>query len=135
MAARQQNQQSAHDAAVRAAGRIYENRGKTVWVNPGSELNKSWSGHFIDVIVTNSPGAERAWVVEIETDDSVSRDEATSQWRSYDSVYQFWHLAVPVNAKPRAEQLLRECGINNCKVITWTINSAGLHTFWDLPGV
>ena len=136
MAVRQVNKQSEHDAAVWAAKQIYEDKGKYVWINPGSEKNKVWSGRYIDVIAAESLDATSAWVIEVETTDSVSDSEARDQWRDYDKAYQQrWFLAVPIGSKETAEQLIRKYGVLHCRVITWARDAKGLHTFWGLPGL
>ena len=128
--------QSEHDAAVLAAKEIYEGKGKCVWINPGSQKNKAWNGRYIDVIVAESFYATNAWVIEVETTDSVSDSEARGQWQDYDKVYQqIWFLAVPTESKDVAEQLIRRYGISHCSVITWTRDTNGLHTYWGLPGL
>lgn len=84
MAARTTATQSAHDAAVRAAGQIYQQHGRSAWLNPDGEKNKSWSGRYIDAIVPANAEQASAWLIEVETDDSVSDAEAQRQWRDYD---------------------------------------------------
>ena len=136
MATRTIGTQSAHDAAVRAAGQIYQQHGRSSWLNPDGEKNKSWSGRYIDVIVPSSAEQNSAWVIEVETDDSVSDAEAREQWRDYDQAYQQrWHLAVPARSADRAKGLLTKYDIQHCTVITWTQNADGTHTFWGLPGL
>jgi hypothetical protein len=136
MASRTLNRQSDHDNAVHAAARIYTDRGKFAWVNPNGEKNKSWSGRYIDVIAVENRNADRAWVIEVETDDSVSDAEASSQWEDYAKAYNsHWYLAVPVDSKRDAERLLQKYRITNCTVLTWQRNQNGTHTFWGLPGV
>ncbi|MDE2844141.1 MAG: hypothetical protein OXN21_12285 [Chloroflexota bacterium] len=136
MSIRQSTKQSEHDAAISAAKQIYENKGKYVWTNPGSQKNKTWNGRYIDVIAAESAEATRAWVIEVETDDSVSESEARDQWQDYDEVYQGrWYLVVPRDSKEKAEQLMKKHGISHCRVITWTRNPNGLHSFWGLPGL
>ena len=130
------SKQSEHDAAVWAAKQIYEQKGKYVWINPGSEKNKAWNGRYIDVIAAESVDATSAWVIEVETDDSVSDSEASDQWQDYDKAYQNrWYLAVPTGSKQKAHQLIARYGISHCRVITWGRAANGLHAFWGLPGL
>ena len=127
--------QSTHDDAVRAAASIYRKKGRTVSINPDGEKNESWSGYYIDVIAKRSNSATSAWVIEIETEDSVSEAEAEKQWVDYDKAYtQAWYLAVPVEEKENAKGLLRQFGIQHCTVVTWQQNNDDTHTFWGLPG-
>ena len=133
MAVRLTAQQSEHDAAVMAAKNIYEQYDKYVWVNPGSQRNKAWNGRYIDVIAADSATSDSAWVIEVETDNSVSESEAAGQWRDYDAVYTRWYLAVPVGKKQTAERLISKHDISHCQVVTWRKNQSGTHTFWGLP--
>jgi hypothetical protein len=136
MANRVRGQQLQHDAAVYAAKQIYEQHGKHAWVNPGAEKNKAWSGKYIDVIAVNNVSADRAWVIEVETEDSVSDSEAKDQWKDYDSVFTTrWYLAVPLGSEIVAKNLLQKHGISHCTVITWQENPNGTQASWGLPGL
>ena len=136
MAVRPFTKQSEHDDAVSAAKQIYEDKGKHVWINLGSQKRKAWNGRYIDVIAAVSLDATSAWVIEVETVDSVSDSEARSQWQDYANVYQErWYLAVPRESKEKALQLIHKHGISHCTVITWDRDAYGLHTFWGLPGL
>ncbi|PKN62609.1 MAG: hypothetical protein CVU57_23460 [Deltaproteobacteria bacterium HGW-Deltaproteobacteria-15] len=127
--------QSHHDDAVLAAGEIYRDHGKHAWVNPNGEKNKSWSGRYIDVIAVQNTSADKAWVIEIETDDSVADSEAKDQWKDYADAYSRWYLAVPLTSEDQARRLLSKHDISNCSLITWRRNPNGIHTFWNLPGL
>lgn len=135
MANRIYNQQSGHDGAVRAAGQIYQEHDKYAWVNPDGEKNKDWCGRYIDVIAVANRQSTSAWVIEVETDDTVNDTEARVQWDDYAKVYQHWYLAVPTSSKTEAERLLKGHGITNCTVITWARNQDATFTFWGLPGL
>ena len=128
--------QSDHDDAIYSAKNIYEEHGKNVWINPGSQKNRTWGGQYIDVIAIENKNSDKAWVIEIETKDSVSSTEAENQWKKYDNVFtQRWHLAVPVDSESEALNLIKEKNINHCKVITWKKNNDDTFTFWGLPGL
>lgn len=136
MAGRDSRKQSDHDDAVNAAAQIYEEHGKHAWINPDGEKNKKWAGRYIDVIATENEQATTGWVIEIETEDSVSEGEAKSQWKDYDSTYsKKWFLAVPLGSEQKAEALVKKHGIQNCEIITWQRGDDGTHTFWGLPGL
>jgi hypothetical protein len=135
MANRTPGRQAGHDSAVKAAAQIYRDRGRIAWTNPGGEKNKQWAGRYIDVIAAESQTADKAWVIEIETDDSVSGSEAKDQWKDYASVYSHWYLAVPVASKDATKKLLDSNRITNCEMVTWQPNQDGTHTFWGLPGL
>jgi len=127
--------QSDHDDAARAAGRIYRAHGWHAWLNPDGVENAELGGFYIDVIASAAPGREGAWVVEVETDDSVTEAEAGSQWRRFGEAYPSWHLAVPVSRHEAARKLVLQHGVQHCTVIMWDRSPSGIHTFWGLPGL
>jgi hypothetical protein len=136
MATRASERQSKHDLAVHAAAQIYTDNKRHTWINPDGEKNKNWCGKYIDVIAVKNPRDSSAWVIEIETEDSVSDNEARYQWKDYDSVYtKRWYLAVPAELEEIANNLLQKHGIQHCTVTTWRHNTNGTHTFWGLPGL
>jgi hypothetical protein len=136
MANRTTDGKSEHDDAIAAAKSIYLQHGRNVWINPGSEKNKTWNDQYIDVVVTEKIDSDQAWVIEVETEDSVSETEAINQWKDYDKSFEErWYLAVPAGSEADAEGLLKKQNLLHCTVITWKKNSNGTHTFWGLPGL
>jgi hypothetical protein len=134
MATRTAVTQSTHDDVVRATGQVYRLSGRRVWLNPDGEKNKEWSGFFIDVIAMAPTIPDKAWVVEIETDDSVCASEAGSQWVRYGTAFTSWCLVVPKGREEAAEQLLHEHNVRNCRIASWEKDAAGQYTFRGLPG-
>lgn len=114
---------------------MYRASGKYVWLNPDGEKNKQWAGFFIDVIAAASSTPDRAWVVEIETDDSVCASEAESQWVRYGEAYTSWCLAVPAGQEEVARRLIREHSVRNCSIASWVKDAAGQYTYRGLPGL
>ena len=134
MASRERTQ-SEHDTVVHALKALYEHHGKRVWINPGSERNYAWCGRYIDVIVVeNIREPSVAWVIEVETEDSVTDEEARNQWRDYDQAYQQrWHLAVPMKSAASARELIQQYRIEHCNLATWVLAPNGVYTFNGLP--
>jgi hypothetical protein len=135
MAIRSVAKQSAHDDVVRAVGQVYRSSGKRVWLNPDGEKNREWAGFFIDVIATAPTLPDRAWVVEVETDDSVCAAEAQSQWARYGDSYTAWCLAVPEGQEETARSLVREHDVRNCRIASWFRLPSGQYAFRGLPGL
>ena len=129
MAYRLAQMQSQHDAVVHAAQDIYRDKGKICWINPNGEKNKVRGAYWIDIIVANTESDSTAWLIEIETEDSVSQSEAQDQWSRYSTEYGHWHLAVPSGSEDKAKQLLVDNSVLNCTIITWQRNGDGAHTF------
>lgn len=126
---------SEHDAAVIAAANIYKQHDFWTCVNPGSQRNCEWNGLYVDIIVASETPAESALVVEVETSDSVTVEDARDQWSVYDETFDIWHLAVPVRAENKARRLLAGFGLAHCgTIITWGWDN-GTVAFSDLPGI
>lgn len=124
MANRRGEIQSEHDAVVSASARTYAgwtNKGFVVSVNPNGQKNQSvgpsQSPRYPDVLVwePNKPGSSsgRAHVIEeIETDDSVTDQEA-AQWFDYGSLgVATFNLVVPVSRKSYALEIIRRKAIS-----------------------
>jgi hypothetical protein len=111
--------QGEHDAVVEASARTYADwsvKGFGVATNPGPSKNRfvgsADSPQYPDVIIwrPNSPGASTGVakiIEEIETDDSVTGDEA-DQWADYASLgIETFNLVVPVSKKTAALEIIR----------------------------
>jgi hypothetical protein len=135
MAHRTPSDQREHDRVVLAAQEFYRASGKYCWVNPGTNNNVPCGRYYIDIIASDNPSGENSWLVEVETDDSVSEVEAKEQWKSYAAEYPGWVLAVPQHSAPEAKRLLTKHGISNCMVARWQKKSDGGYLFQQMPGV
>jgi hypothetical protein len=115
--------QSEHDAVVEASGRTYTDwsaKGFGVATNPGPSKNRfvgpADNLRYPDVIVwrPNSLGASTGVakiIEEIETEDSVTGDEA-DQWADYASLgVETFNLVVPVSKKTAALEIIRRMKI------------------------
>lgn len=133
---RETAKQNEHDDIVAAITQIYKENGMYAWSNPGSQKNKSWLGIFIDIIAAKAIDAKKAWVIEVETEDSVSEQEAKEQWKDYDATYTTrWYLAVPKSMASDARSLLESHTIMHCELIIWSYDANDVPTFWGLPGL
>jgi hypothetical protein len=119
MKRRKSQWQSEHDAVVEASGRTYSSwsaKGYGIATNPGGSKN-GFVGppaklRYPDVVLwrPNSPGASTGTVTvieEIETEDSVTDDEA-DQWADYASLgVETFNLVAPFSKKPAALEIIR----------------------------
>lgn len=117
--------QSEHDAVVAGIARDRESRTRTAIANPGSAKNLDVDGVYPDVVVVSASTVGAAvlrllelW--EVETEESVTDDEATRQWVPYAVVAakydaQF-HLVVPEASVPDAVVL---CVANEIAPAIW----------------
>jgi len=118
MAIRAPFKQSEHDTIVRASAATYTNsltNGYQVATNPDGEHNRfvgpATSPKYPDVVVwkpsaLNSTSGTAHIIEEIETEDSVNREEA-EQWREYASLgVEKFILVVPQSKAHEAYQLV-----------------------------
>ena len=115
--------QSEHDAVVEASGRTYASwsaRGYGIATNPGGSKN-GFVGppnkvRYPDVVIwkPESPNANTGTVAvieEVETEDSVT-DEEADQWADYASLgIETFNLVVPRSKKLAAVEIIRKRGI------------------------
>ena len=93
------------------------------WSILAAAFSKAWNGRYIDVIdviAAESLDATSAWVVEVETDDSVS-----DQWQDYNKAYQNrWYLAVPRPLAARAQVITLQWEIPYLLISCWAFSFA-----------
>lgn len=124
-----------HDAVVVALANIYKQHDFWTCINPGSQRNCEWNGLYMDVIVSSESPPESALVFEIETEETVSVEEARDQWSVYDETFGVWHLVVPRGTERNARRLLAGFGLSNCGTVTMWGWDNGTVAFSDLPGI
>ena len=116
---RRGHNQSEHDAVVLASARTYSgwtNKGFKVSVNPNGQKNqfvgKSESPLYPDVVVwephsSGSASGKAHIIEEIETEDSVTEQEA-GQWADYGSLgVATFNLVVPARCRDDALEIIR----------------------------
>jgi len=119
MTGRKSQWQGEHDAVVEASSRTYANwsaKGYGIATNPDGSKNRFVGTpnnlRYPDIVVwfPNSPGANTGTakiIEEIETEDSVTDDEA-DQWADYASLgVETFNLVVPVSKKSAALEIIR----------------------------
>lgn len=111
------------------AKNIYEQNDKHATINPGSQKNEAFKGHYIDVIARKSASSNSDWLIEVETEDSVFESEAKDQWKAYDDTYGVWYLAVPVDQETDTQSLLESYSTSNCTIISWKKKEVGTHAY------
>lgn len=112
--------QSLHDEVIAIAAAQIEGDGYVVEKNPGPEKNRSIAtGQWPDIVAssTNETKTKRflEWVFEVETADSVTREQAVHQWAGYAetaaALAARFALIVPFESIAQARALLDEYGI------------------------
>ena len=112
--------QSLHDEVIAIAAAQIEDDGYIVETNPGPEKNRSIAkGQWPDIVASSTNEARSTlfleWVFEVETADSVTREQAVNQWAGYaetaSALAARFALIVPFESVAQARALLDEYGI------------------------
>lgn len=122
MAYRNYQTQNIHDQVIQVAA---NNLGRTgnyrVYTNPGTQHNTRIGELYPDIILTPPTSNNVQFVIEVETADSVTANEALAQWRAYSAIGGTFYLLVPQTSRILAGNICRQYGIQ-AKFATWTIN-------------
>lgn len=98
-----------------------------VYTNPGQEKNAGIGDNYPDVILTEKNGTTVKFIMEVETTDSVSKEEAVRQWKKYVSeINATFYLVVPIGSLKKAKDLCQREGINS-RFATYTIEGDTLN--------
>lgn len=84
-----------------------------VYINPGQEKNAGIGDNYPDIILTEKSSTTVRFIMEVETVESVSQEEAMRQWKKYVSeISATFYLVVPVSSLKKAKDLCQREGIN-----------------------
>lgn len=93
-----------------------------VYINPGQEKNAGIGDNYPDVILTEKNSTTVKFIMEVETVESVSQDEALRQWKKYVSeINATFYLVVPVSSLKKAKELCQRERIN-ARFTTFSVN-------------
>lgn len=93
-----------------------------VYINPGQEKNAGIGDNYPDVILTEKNGTTVKFIMEVETVESVSQEEAMQQWKKYVSeINATFYLVVPISSLKKAKELCQREGIN-ARFTTFSVN-------------
>lgn len=107
MANRVSNQQINHDKVLEAACQYLDKSKYDVYSNPGSMKNTQVGNYWPDIIVTKKRDNNVLFIIEVETPDSVTDNEAKNQWKDYSELGSTFYLLVPYESRNDAELLCR----------------------------
>ena len=120
MATRESSEQSVHDKAVadiaqvRFSGAKWQD--KTAHTNPDGEQNcgvKADSATvYPDIVIMKTGTNSVTGAVEVETQSSVTEDEAKGQWKAYASLGTNFYLYVPAGCGATAQELAKKLKIS-----------------------
>lgn len=129
MAHRTVEMTSLHDQVVKEIKQALNQRNFDIYLNPGQEKNAGIAGNYPDVIMTIKGTTTVKFILEIETIDSVTKEEAEQQWKKYaNEINATFYIVVPESSISKAKQLCQQVGIN-ARFATFKVNEFGHITF------
>ena len=129
MAQRESNMAGLHDRVVQEIKNVLNQRDYHIITNPGQEKNANIAGNYPDVIMAIRGTKQVKFILEVETSDSVTKEEAEGQWRKYaNEIRATFYIVVPEGSAYRAKQLCQQMGIN-ARFATYDVGLTGKITF------
>lgn len=117
--------QSLHDKVISSAKEFLNQNNYDIHINPNGYKNAGIGENYPDIILTKKGTKTVAFIIEVETSDSVTIDEANTQWKKYASeINASFYLLIPFNYKAEAENLCRRVGIS-VRFGTYQVDSIG----------
>ena len=129
MAQRESNMAGLHDKVVQEIKKVLNQRDFDIYLNPGSEKTAGINGNYPDVIMTPKNDKTVKFILEIETSDSVTKEEAEGQWKKYaNEIRATFYIVVPEGALARAKSFCQLVGIN-ARFATYAFDANGKISF------
>ena len=122
--------QKLHDAVVITLKEFYlkKRNADDVIINPGDDTKAAIKGLYPDVI---SQTGDLLTVLEVETDETVTEQEAL-EWKTFNDIIGQFYLVVPEQAEAEAKALIKQNGLTHCKICTYKLVEKRL-VFNNLP--
>lgn len=83
MAQRTTESTNLHDRVIREIRYVLNQKEYDIHLNPGQEKNAGIAGNYPDVIMTIKGTPNVKFILEVETADSITKEEAEGQWKKY----------------------------------------------------
>ena len=118
--------QDVHDRVVREIVNHLNNEDYDIYINPGQEKNAGIGDNYPDVVMTEKGKNTVKFILEVETFESVNKDEAFNQWKKYTSeINATFYLVVPAALLNKAKELCQRENINS-RYATYSLNGGTL---------
>lgn len=118
--------QDTHDRVVREIVNHLNNEDYDIYINPGQEKNAGIGDNYPDVVMTEKGKNTVKFILEVETFESVNKDEAINQWKKYTSeINATFYLVVPAALLNKAKELCQRENINS-RYATYSLNGGTL---------
>lgn len=97
-----------------------------IYTNPGEAKNAGVNNNFPDIIMTEKGTNTVKFIIEVETEDTINIEEATSQWGKYSrEISATFYLLIPQKSKNYAQALCNQVGIS-VRFATFSVNNSRL---------
>lgn len=118
--------QEIHDRVVREIVNHLNKESFDIYINPGQEKNAGIGDNYPDVVMTEKGGNTVKFILEVETAESVTKEEAINQWKKYTSeINATFYLVVPSTLLNKAKELCQRENINS-RYATYSLNGSTL---------
>lgn len=129
MAQREINMAGLHDRVVREIRNVLNQRDYEIHINPGQEKNAGIGDNYPDVVMAIKGTRQVKFILEVETSDSVTKEEAEGQWRKYaNEIRATFYIVVPESVAFKAKQLCQQAGVN-ARFATYDVAPTGKISF------
>ena len=129
MAERMIEMSGLHDKVIREIKDVLNQKSFDVYLNPGQEKNAGIMDNYPDVIMTEKGTTTVKFILEVETEDSVTKAEASTQWKKYsDEIKATFYIVVPQHMLMKAKNLCQQEGVN-ARFATYVVMNDGKLNF------
>lgn len=113
MTIRERHSATLHDKVIAEAVKILNQEQFDIYTNPSQEKNAGINDNYPDIILTEKGTNTVKFIIEVETIDSITENEAENQWKKFATeIKSTFYLLVPVNSLNKANELCKKLGIN-----------------------
>ena len=113
-----------HDRVIDEIQKVLNQLNYDIYTNPGQEKNVSIGENYPDIIMTEKNRENVEFILEVETEDSITIIEA-NQWKKYTKeINATFYLVVPEQYLSKAQRLCQQVGVN-ARFATYTSGSLG----------
>lgn len=118
-----------HDRVIREIKNVLNQKDYDILLNPGQEKNANILGNYPDVIMAVKGIRKVKFILEVETSDSITKEEAEGQWKKYaDEIKATFYIVVPEASASKAKQLCQQAGVN-ARFATYNVDGFGKISF------
>lgn len=111
--AQRNNNQGLHDRVISELPSVLNQIDYDIYTNPGQEKNVGIGDNYPDIIMTVKDQLNVKFILEVETEESVTQDEAINQWKRYaEEINATFYIVVPNNSLIKAQELCKRNDIN-----------------------